>query len=513
MECATLFVPLDHTKPKGEQIGIEVSRLAAADPATSLGPLLVNFGGPGAPGLDAGLFLDVPAEVLERFDVIGFDPRGVGQSSPTLVCDPDLFKGPQAPYDPPDLKRVRGSERTRMKLVQSYVTACEQRNGDLLRHLRTTDVARDIDLIRQALGTSTINFLGYSYGTYVAQMYASMFPKRVGRFLLDGNVAPTGVGFAGDLGRPATAKAFEVNVQRFFAWAATYNVYYGLGATKEEVERRYYATLKRLTTDPVDGIGPAEWTNLFVAPVYSEDAWPLITQGWANFDDDNTTLFAEALVFAAKEVDTFAAATRAVACSDGPWPRSLSKARAQAARTARVAPFATWTLFWDVTAPCIQWPVRGTTAPVGSATAAPILFVNGTLDAPTQISEALAARRAFPRSALLAETDGANHAGATFADNPCIDPIVTAYLLEGKLPERRPGDAADVECARGLEPGPVEIATVAALVAALENLPPEVIELLPEDFQLSDGGSAVETLASALVAAWTNTRAPRLSGR
>ncbi|HUR73801.1 MAG TPA: alpha/beta fold hydrolase [Sporichthya sp.] len=507
LECGTIPVPLAHNKPTDRQIVLEVSRLkASGDPAAYLGPLVVNFGGPGGTGMDAGLYLAgvVPKEILDRYDIIGFDPRGIGMSSPSLVCDPDPLRGAQPAYEPPDLRRIRGGERSRLEAVKAYVAQCGERNGDLLRHMRTTDVARDIDLIRQALEAPKLNYLGYSYGTYIGQVYATLFPDHVGRFVLDGNVAPTGVGYEGDLGRPDAAKAFDRNVRRFFSWTAKYSGVYQLGSTEAEVAEHYYATRNALAAHPVDGIGPAEWVGLFAAAVYVEAAWPLIAQVWAAFDQGQTKMLTDSLVFAAKEADAAIAGSLAVICSDGPWPASYRRIRDVAAATAKVAPFSTWALFWYETVPCSRWPVHGKAARVGSSDAAPILFVNGTLDAPTQFPEALAARRAFHRSVLLAESGGADHAGSTFAKNACIDAIVNAYLLQGTLPQRKTGDGPDVSCARKPEPGLVEIATVAAMSSLLENLPPEVVALLPEVPASYQNPAA--TLGEMLLAAWTNTR-------
>lgn len=504
VECGTVPVPLDHAKPRGRQIVVDVSRLrATGDPAEYLGPLLLNPGGPGAPGLDFGLALagSLPPEVLAGYDLIGFDPRGIGESSPTLVCDPDLLRGTPAPdYVPASPTRIRADERRLLNQSIAYAKACGERNGTLLEHLRTIDVAYDLDAIRAALGAAKLNYVGFSYGTYIGQVYASTFPTRVGRMVLSGNVAPDGVGYTGDLGRPAAARAFDANIRRFFGWVARYDAIYHLGADIAAVQKHYFDDQDALRRAAVAGIGPSEWTTIFFSAAYFEQAWPVLAQGWASWDAGRPKTFADALAFSAKKMDAGSAAAFSVVCSDGPWDRTYRQLRAERFRTAAAAPFSAWALFWGESALCIHWPVPGRATRVGSASAAPILLVNGTYDAPTQFSEALASRRAFGRSVLVEEIGGVDHAGGSFAGNACIDAVVTPYLLTGALPVRVAGNRADVGCPRGQEPGYPEILQAALAESALANLPPGTLDAVPE-IPASAPPATLATMLAELIAA------------
>lgn len=199
-ECAVVQVPLDHAKPAGRSIPIAISRIkASATGAAYLGPLLSNPGGPGVSGLDDSVDLAalVSPAVAGRFDLIGFDPRGVGESGPDLRCDPAYHARPALDYLPPDPARITGSEQQRLDQARAYVKACAAANGEVLAHLRTIDAARDLDLIRAALGSPTLSYLGNSYGTYLGQIYASRFPTRVARMILTGVVPPHGAGYDG----------------------------------------------------------------------------------------------------------------------------------------------------------------------------------------------------------------------------------------------------------------------------------------------------------------------------
>ncbi|MGQ0623371.1 MAG: alpha/beta fold hydrolase [Sporichthyaceae bacterium] len=478
LECATFTVPLDHTRPKGTTIDLALSRIPATGAkADYLGPMLLNPGGPGIGGrtLPLGLVDVLPAPVPARYDLIGFDPRGVEASEPAIACDPALFHTPAPDYVPPDRNRILGTERERRATAAGLARTCRSKTRAAMAHLRTADVARDLDLIRAALGAPKLNYLGFSYGTYLGQMYASLFPGRVGRFVLSGTVGPDGVGYRGDLGRPATARAFEINMTRFFRWAAGFDAIYQLGADTVAVRARYDAELTRLRRDAIDGVGPAEWTQLFSITARTEQIWPLIAAGWAAWNSANTAPFAGVFSGPPAESAEFAGDSLAVTCSDGDWERAYAKARADTFRTATSAPLTAWLFFWEVTAPCLQWPVPGLPTPVGAAAAAPMLFVNGSLDAPTTLTEALAARAVFGRSILITERDGLEHAGSAFAGNPCVDEVVATYLLEGILPTRRSGSGTDITCERGPEPGLLEVLTGSGVaLLPTELLPPEL---------------------------------------
>src|SRR4051794_38628727 len=210
--CGFVRVPLDYAHPGGRHIRLAVSRIQhTVRRAKYQGALLLNPGGPGASGLSMSVLGPVISQDFGRRDVgqaydwIGFDPRGVGASRPSLSCDPDYF-GPDRPeYVPstPQLFRV-WQQRSR-----DYAAACGRAADRLLEHMRTTDSARDMDRIRAALGVDRITYYGFSYGTYLGQVYATMFPQRVRRMVLDSNVDPRRVWYQANLQQDL---AFERNI-------------------------------------------------------------------------------------------------------------------------------------------------------------------------------------------------------------------------------------------------------------------------------------------------------------
>ncbi|MCU1417389.1 MAG: alpha/beta hydrolase, partial [Schumannella sp.] len=188
MQCAELKAPVDWAKPDGEQITLAIDRHKAA--GTSKGSLLINPGGPGGSGFDFAQGFTGSDGVYKNYDIIGFDPRGVGRSTP-IVCftdDADRDEMIYGTYADP-----YGSDGWQTELAarqKKWVDACAANTGDLLAHIDTTSVARDMDMMRAVLGDKKLNYLGYSFGTYIGTVYAELFPDKVGRMVLDGAVQP-----------------------------------------------------------------------------------------------------------------------------------------------------------------------------------------------------------------------------------------------------------------------------------------------------------------------------------
>src|SRR5262245_29096754 len=178
LECTTVQVPLDYDQPQGATVSIAMVRLPAADPATKIGSLFLNPGGPGGSGVDELLsvvpFIPPP---LRLFDVIGFDPRGIARST-ALRC----FGTPKqwGPYFTPFAFPITAGEEEIWITADRYLdSACEQRAGRIIDHMATADVARDLDLMREAVGDQKLTYYGISYGSYLGQTYANMFPDKV----------------------------------------------------------------------------------------------------------------------------------------------------------------------------------------------------------------------------------------------------------------------------------------------------------------------------------------------
>ena len=280
-ECGMLSVPLDYKRPRGQKIEIAVSRVKHTVPDEEYqGIMLVNPGGPGGSGLIysvLGAF--VPNGVGEAYDWIGFDPRGVGSSVPALTCDPDYALGPRPAYDPTS----PGIEAAWLWKSANYARDCGQSGGALLSHLKTTDNVADMDAIRQALGESQINFYGFSYGTYLGQVYATLHPHRVRRMVLDANVDPRKIWYQANIDQDY---AFEIVIQVFFDWVARHDDAYGLGTTAAEVEAKYYDALDSLAAAPQGVLGASEWADAFLGAGYAQFLWPDTATAFAAFVND-----------------------------------------------------------------------------------------------------------------------------------------------------------------------------------------------------------------------------------
>ncbi|MGQ0624391.1 MAG: alpha/beta fold hydrolase [Sporichthyaceae bacterium] len=461
-QCGSLSVPLDWAVPTGRQITLAVSRVKARGKAPRQGVMLTNPGGPGGSGLSLPAFLPdaVPRGAGKLYDWIGFDPRGVGASRPALGCDPAFAKGPRPDYT---LRRNSGgagagepaerAERAWLAKIRAYIADCQARNAALLPHVKTVDTVRDLDALRAALGAEQINFYGFSYGTFLAQAYASAYPNRVRRLVLDSSVPPDYPGY-GDGGR-AQAIAFEAVITEFFGWLAAHHATYALGRRAAGVRAAYAGELAALRRAPLAGVGPAEWADVFSDAGFAEEAWPEIAAAWAAWRDGRRGAIRGLYqAIGSPGDDNSYAAFLATVCTDGPFPRSYAQLRREAFALAPAAPFGIWGGFW-FSAPCTFWPVPpGEPARVdGALFPGPILLIHATGDGAAPYAGALAVRREFAGAVLVAERGATTHAGSLYG-NRCIDAAVAAYLATGALPARRPGDRADATCARTPVPVP-----------------------------------------------------------
>ncbi len=214
-----------------------------------------------------------------EYDIVGFDPRGVGSSVPALHCDPGFFSGVRPDYVPASAS----AEQALIARAKSYAADCQQRFGWLLPYLTTANVARDLDAIRQAFGVAKISYYAFSYGTYLGQVYATLFPDRVRRMVLDSVVDPTGVWYADNIDQDY---AFQARQQAFFAWIAKYDGSYNLGTTAAQVQANWYKARNQLAAHPVSGphgpvIGPDEFDDTFLIGGYQDTLWPDLAEAYA----------------------------------------------------------------------------------------------------------------------------------------------------------------------------------------------------------------------------------------
>ncbi|MDT9682693.1 alpha/beta hydrolase [Streptomyces sp. TRM76323] len=471
LECASLRVPLDHADPDGERITLALSRVRHTAPASE-GPLLVNPGGPGASGRDLAGFVaaSLPAKVAARYDVIGFDPRGVGASEPALTCRSGHF----APVRPDSVPRDAREEQRNTARAAAFARACGDRHARLLPHIDTVSAARDVDAIRQALGAPRITYFGYSYGTYLGAVYARLYPQRVRRAVLDSVVHPGGVWYDANL---AQDHAFDARHKAFLAWVARHHAVYGLGDDPARVEARWYAMRAALRERPAGGeVGAAEAEDTFLAGAYHDGYWPGLAAAFSAYakDGDERRLVDAYRSLAAPDesTDNAYAVYTAVECRDARWPKSWDVWRRDTWATHAKAPFSTWNNTW-YNAPCAFWPVPSLTPPdVANDAVPPVLLFQATEDAATPYEGAVAAHRLLRGSRLVVEQGGGNHA-VTLRGNACADRILVQYLDTGQVPRGDGGAGPDAACPARPDPKPAAATERAhpAVHGALAALP------------------------------------------
>lgn len=450
LECAFLEVPMDYAEPDGTRIRLALSRLVHTVPEEQYqGVTLVNPGGPGGSGLGLALLGGaVPNGAGAAYDWIGFDPRGVGSSEPALSCIPDY-----AGFARPDYQPEAGTEQAWLERSESYARACAANGGELLEHLKSVDTVMDMESIRKALGQEQINYYGFSYGTYLGQVYGTLFPDRFRRVVMDGVVDARTIWYEANLNQDV---AFERTIQAFFDWVAKYDAVYGLGTTGEEVEALYYAEQDALRAQPADGVGPAEWNDLFLAAGYNVLSYTGVAETFAAWvRDRDPVALAEAYAGSTDIAnDNGYAVYLAVQCSDVQWPQDYDEVRRDNTRVDRRAPFETWANAW-FNGPCNFWPaVAGTPVPIDGRGVESALLISETFDGATPFAGALNARRLFPNSVLVEGVGGFTHS-SSLSGVACTDTIVATYLATGELPARRPGNnRSDVQCDPLPQPDP-----------------------------------------------------------
>ncbi|MFE0605879.1 alpha/beta hydrolase [Streptomyces sp. NPDC058892] len=444
LQCASLKVPLDHDRPAGRTITLALTRVPHTA-KTSQGPLLVNPGGPGGSGRALAGFVAsaLPKDVAAQYDVIGFDPRGVGKSEPVLDCGSGHF----APVRPDSVPQDAATERANLDRVRAFAASCGARHADVLPHIGTVSAARDIEVLRTALGAERVSYFGYSYGTYLGAVYAKLHPDRVHRLVLDSVVDPDGVWYEDNLSQDL---AFDARHKAFLAWIARHDATYRLGTDPAVVEARWYAMRQALRGTPAGGkVGPSELEDTYMPGGYYDGYWPSLAEAFAAYwvRKDPKPLVAAYERFGAVEPsagNSYSVYT-AVQCRDSAWPRNWNAWRADMWRTHAKAPFMTWNNAW-YNAPCAFWPAEPLRAPdVANADLPPALLLQATGDAATPFDGAVSMREKLAGSHLVVEEGGGNH-GIALSGNTCLDEKVAAYL--------RTGQAADASCPAQAAPQP-----------------------------------------------------------
>ena len=459
-QCGLLSVPLNYSHPSGTKIQIAVSRILHTSTAANYrGIILTNPGGPGGSGLDLNTFLvaqlkaDNLSAAANDYDWIGFDPRGVGSSLPAVTCEPNYFSGDRKDYDPTTASILNYW----LSRSAGYDKACATTSAAqsaLLDNMTTIDSAKDMNSIRQALvgPSGKMSYYGFSYGTYLGQVYATLYPHTLNQLIMDSNVDPRKIWYQANLDQDV---AFNRNINIWFGWLAKYNSTYHLGSTESAVSKRWYAELTTLAKSPINGVvGPDEWTDIFLEAGYYQETWLQLGSAFADWVNTHSAAAAANLVSLYQSTDTPGndnsfAVYNAVQCTDVQWPTSWPVWQRDNNAVNKIAPFETWDNAW-FNAPCLHWPAPAQQpvriASGGSAKAIhSALLIDETLDAATPFTGSLEVRKLFPNSVLLAEPGGTSHADSLFG-NLCVDGTIASYLETGKLPPRKPNAEWDITC-------------------------------------------------------------------
>ena len=439
-ECARLYVPFDYSRPAGPSFSLPVVKLPAADPASRVGALVINPGGPGGSGVEYALGArsgEFTQEVLNRFNIVGFDPRGVGGSLPAVRC----MTGPQLDTyfavngDPANAAQLA----TVISESKLYAAECARNAAALLPYMGTVNAAKDMDVLRAALGENALTYLGKSYGTYLGASYAQQFPSKVRALVLDGAVDPKASGLQLDV---TQAAGFESAFGQFAAWCAGQQGC-PLGNSASGAVAKVAGLLSAATAHPLTNLlgdgQPANGAMLqtgIAAALYARPEWPLLKSALSGaFGGDGTILveLADSLLERNPNgtYSNLADAELSVDCVDRAWPRTVPAFAAAAAAAAKAAPLFGASNVWG-SLPCAYWPVQPAALNIRAAGAPPILVVGDLHDPATPYQWAVNLSRDLASGVLL----GWNGEGHTsyFQGSSCVDSTVDSYLISLHVP-------------------------------------------------------------------------------
>lgn len=440
--CTDLTVPVNYQNPGGERMQLSLVKYPATNPKKRLGSLVVNPGGPGASGVEYGFAAEyiVSKEILSSYDLIGFDPRGVGGSSAERCLtnsQTDLLVEANGP--PVDGLSMKTLEKSSKMLADR----CSAKLGDRLKFLGSVDVVRDMDLIRSVLGEEKLNFLGKSYGTYLGLVYASMFPKKVGRFVLDGVIDPKLS--ANDLNK-AQAVGFEIALDAFLRDCITKKSCFFQGTldqARTEISKLQEQVARRALPGKDGRVATASILVLaMVASLYdSEVGWPALNkaliavyqgQGAKLFDLVNEYVVRDKKGRYPSNENEIAYIVNCIDRTDDASPERLaSDAKKFATFAPHFGPYIAWS-----TLPCHYWPYEPVRPPVelNGKGSADFIVIGTTRDPATPYAWATEVTAKFP-SAFLITADGDGHTGHG-RGSECVDGAVDSYLLSGEMPPR-----------------------------------------------------------------------------
>jgi pimeloyl-ACP methyl ester carboxylesterase len=432
--CATVTVPQDWARPKGATFSIALMRARAKDQRGRIGSLLMNPGGPGASGVDLAVYLGfgLPTEVTRRFDLVGFDPRGVGRST-EVRCIPDRTKDELGAEDPDP--RTQAEFDRHVALWRQIGTGCARQYGTRLGLFSTEQTARDLDAVRAAVGDTETTYLGYSYGTLLGAVYAQLFPDRVRALVLDGAVDPRQDSVASS---ETQAAGFEHAFDDFAADCRRRGSGCPAGPDARATVDR---VLARLRAAPLPGPGDRTVTaghflTAIVAALYTESQWTTLSRAIADAGTGNGTLVLRlADEYNGRRPDgtytNMIDANTAVTCADDADPSTPAEARVlQQTWRAR------YPLFGAALATtligCSQWPGRHDPYPTGPARGAPPILVVGTTGDPATPYRNTPVLAGMLGTGVVLTWEGEGH--TAYPQTACVTRAVDAYLVARTVP-------------------------------------------------------------------------------
>jgi pimeloyl-ACP methyl ester carboxylesterase len=491
LECASLTVPLDHERPDGRTIEIALARVATAEDDERIGSLLFNPGGPGASGiefLEAASFV-VPGEIAQRFDLVSFDPRGVG-SSTAVDCDIE--------FDDEITLLEPGDDAGWAALVaesEQLASTCTAETVEIGPWLGTNNAARDLDLIREALGDQDLNYVGFSYGTRLGATYAELFPDRVRALVLDGAVKPTADFAELDAEQAASLdRAFER-----FAVACDADPDCALASVGPTLEVfaslvESLAVIESLPTDDPDRVLTSGELHLAaIAALYSTQLWPILADGLraASVEGDGTLLQALTDSYLGRQADgsydSSQLAGFTINCADDVMRPPVDVVRAQSDAAAdRTRWFGD---FLRASTGCIGGPLPVDPLIVGTAAGAPPILVIGTTGDPATPYEWAVEMAESLESARLYTVESDGH--TAFLSVPCVEPVVTAYLVDLDLPDEGASCAGSADVDVFPPAGEDDFGALIVFFDCLRDNGADVPELSVADLLADPSGAAI----------------------
>ena len=440
-ECTRITVPLDYDDPDGETIEIAVARRLSAGAGAP--DVFVNPGGPGGSGVEMVGWVDwaFSADLLSHYNVVGFDPRGVyGSTAVECLTDAEEDEWNAADFDPSTDEGLAAYQAA----VEEFVAKCEAGSGELLAHLDTDNVARDLDILRAVVGRSSeLDYMGFSYGTFLGAVYADHFTDRVGRFLLDGAVDPALNTADLEMGQ---SMGFERAIRSYMedclagpsCWTDG-TVEEGLAQITQLIE---VATATPLPTNDPDRplTGSLALSGIFI-PLYDSSSWSMLTNGLdaAINNNDGATLLMMADLGNSRNPDgTYEGnggdAFMPINCMDYPVIGTIDDWRAHAEEMAELYPtFGQAIGYSNVTCAALPYQSERVRGPIAAAGSAPILVVGTTRDPATPYEWSVAMADQLEQGHLLTY-DGDGHT-AYGRGSACVDAAVDAFMIDGTIPD------------------------------------------------------------------------------